>query len=142
LFKGNLQQKGMTLMEILVVIGISGILFIIILSAVDYGVKGQKSVDSMQNISSYTLEIRQLLWRQEVCSPNIKSFFASSVTEGSNVGVSKILPVEKDAMGVYQVKAAAAPLIEAGENTPSAVKYGIKLKNMEINVAKKITDKF
>jgi type II secretory pathway pseudopilin PulG len=69
-------QKGMTLVEIMIALGLAGALGVLIMNNMDTLIKGEKKLDAMANLREMHQMIEtNYLYNVETCSRSLKDFF-------------------------------------------------------------------
>jgi prepilin-type N-terminal cleavage/methylation domain-containing protein len=73
----RLNNRGFSLVEIMVTAALVGILSLALVAAIEYGFLGAKNIDNRQSISSEASEMRQMLWTESICTGNFKTKIAA-----------------------------------------------------------------
>jgi Tfp pilus assembly protein PilE len=72
-------QKGMTLVEIMIALGLAGALGVLIMNNMDMLIKGEKKLDAMANLREMHQMIEtNYLYKVETCSKSLTDFFIGS----------------------------------------------------------------
>jgi len=113
-------------MEVVIGLGILGILVTLIINVVNYGLTGQQTVKNSAAANSYAYEIRTQLWNSAICTGNLKTVAGtSSLSPGMTMPITELKAYDSDG----NLVSAAPPLTAV-----SVVKDDVRLESMELQI--------